>query len=54
MSTTHEEVALQLSTMALASQSDSESQIRAKATSILSAPPPNVIAVEIRSPEPTE
>lgn len=37
MAATHEEVALQLSTMALASQGDSESQIRAKATSILSA-----------------
>jgi hypothetical protein len=37
MATTHEEVALQLSTMALASQGDSENQIRAKATAILSA-----------------
>ncbi|HTZ88353.1 MAG TPA: hypothetical protein VMB05_16940 [Solirubrobacteraceae bacterium] len=37
MATTHEEVALQLSTMAVASQGDSENQIRAKATAILSA-----------------
>jgi hypothetical protein len=32
VATTHEEVALQLSRMALESQGDSENQIRAKAT----------------------
>lgn len=37
MTTTHEEVALELSTTALASQGDTENQIRAKATAILSA-----------------